>query len=417
NIVNSGLLQGRGDGPDVFANGGRVASNGSSGLRFFNGSGEAEATVTGSVVNRGTITSEVNVGFLGGLVVEDGVAFDGQINNSGSISGPRNGLYIGDADHDLSIVNSGQIESGSRAVNLDGDNVTLVNQGSILGTGTQRNGTVYLDGTADNISINNQLGTIDAGVAGSGISVQVGAASGLGDGIDDLELSADISNSGLIQGRGDSSVPAGIRLFVGSGLTEATFSGDITNELNGVIASEEQAGILIESGVIFDGQITNFGTISGGNGLAIDADGALGSVDILNAGTLNGEVRLGVGDDRFVQISTGDVVVSGGLGNDEITGGTGNDSLNGGSDDDLLTGGLGSDTFRFESNSGNDVVTDFSVTDDILDVEAIFDGFHDVLGAASQVGNDTLLDLGNDNSVLLAGVDVNSLTSNNFTFA
>ena len=57
------------------------------------------------------------------------------------------------------------------------------------------------------------------------------------------------------------------------------------------------------------------------------------------------------------------------------------------------------------------------MTDDILDVEAIFDGFHDVLGAASQVGNDTLLDLGNDNSVLLAGVDVNSLTSNNFTFA
>ncbi|EKV03060.1 hypothetical protein Lepto7375DRAFT_5335 [Leptolyngbya sp. PCC 7375] len=417
NIVNSGLLQGRGDGPDVFANGGRVAANGSSGLRFFNGSGEAEATVTGSVVNRGTITSEVNVGFLGGLVVEDGVAFDGQINNSGLISGPRNGLYIGNADHDLSIVNSGQIESGSRAVNLDGDNVTLVNQGSILGTDIQRNGTVYLDGTADNISINNQLGTIDAGVAGSGISVQVGAANGLGDGIDDLELSADISNSGLIQGRGDSSVPAGIRLFVGSGLTEATFSGDITNELNGVIASEEQAGILIESGVIFDGQITNFGTISGGNGLAIDADGALGSVDILNAGTLNGEVRLGTGDDRFVQISTGDVVVSGGLGNDEIIGGTGNDSLNGGGDDDLLTGGLGSDTFRFESNAGNDVVTDFSVTDDSLNVEAIFDGFHDVLGAASQVGNDTLIDLGNDNSVLLAGVDVNSLTSNNFTFA
>ncbi len=416
NITNDGLLQGRGDGPDVFANGGRVAANGSSGLRFFNGSDEAEATVTGSVINQGTITSEVNVGFLGGLVVEDGVAFDGQINNSGLISGPRNGLYIGNANHDLSIVNSGQIESGSRAVNLDGDNVTLFNQGSILGTGNQRDGTVYLDGTADNITVNNQ-GTVDAGIAGSGISVQVGAANGLGDGIDDLELSADIFNSGLITGRGDSNVPAGIRLFVGSGLTEATFNGDITNALGGVIASEQQAGILIEAGVIFDGLITNSGTISGGNGFAIDAEGALGSLDILNEGTLHGEVRLGSGNDRFLQISTDGVVVSGGLGDDEITGGSGDDLLNGGGDDDLLTGGLGIDTFQFEGNTGHDIVADFSISDDILDLNSIFDSLPDVLGASSQVGNDTLIDLGNDSSVLLIGIDVNALTSNNFIFA
>ncbi|MEM1254878.1 MAG: calcium-binding protein [Cyanobacteria bacterium P01_H01_bin.21] len=417
NITNNGLLQGRGDGPDVFANGGRVTANGSSGLRFFNGSGQPEATVSGSVVNRGTITSEVNVGFLGGLVVEDGVAFDGRIVNSGLISGPRNGLYIGDADHNLSIVNTGQIESGSRVVNLDGDNVTLTNQGTILGTGPQRDGTVYLDGTADNITVNNQHGTIDAGVAGSGISVQVGAANGLGNGIDDLELSADISNSGLIQGRGDSNVPAGIRLFVGAGLTEATFTGDITNELDGVIASEESAGLLIEAGVIFDGQITNFGTISGGNGFAIDAEGALGSVDILNAGTLHGSVRLGAGSDRFIQTSGEDVVVTGGLGNDTIIGGDGNDILNGGDDNDILTGGGGSDTFEFGSNAGIDVVTDFSTSNDLLDVGTIFDNVSDVLGAATQIGTSTLIDFGDDNAVLLLNVNASDLTGNNFVFA
>ena len=425
NIVNSGLLQGRGDGPDVFANGARVAANGSSGLRFFNGSGQPEATVTGSVINQGTITTEVNVGFLGGLVVEDGVAFDGLIANSagGQISGPRNGLYIGDADHDLQIVNSGQIDSGSRAVNLDGDNVTLLNQGDILGTGNQRNGTVYLDGTADNITVNNQLqGVIDAGAgnSGSGISVQVGTAGGLGNGIDDVELSADITNSGLIQGRGDGNVPAGIRLFVGSGLTEATFTGDITNELNGVIASEQQAGISIESGVVFDGQIINSGTITGGNGFAIDANGALGSVDILNQGTLVGDVRLGAGDDSFIQTATGDVVVTGGLGNDEITGGSGNDILNGGDDDDILTGGLGTDTFIFEEHAGIDVVTDFSTTDDLLNVSAIFENVSDVLGAggaATQVGTSTLIDFGSDNAALLLNVSVSDLTSDNFVFA
>ena len=331
-IVNRGLLQGRGDGPEVFAEGARVTANGSSGLRFFNGSGQPEATVTGSVTNRGTIAAEVNVGFLGGVIVEDGVAFEGRITNSrsGLISGPRNGLYIGNADHDLQISNNGRIESGSRAVNLDGDDVTLTNRGNILGTGDQRSGTVYVDGTADDITINNQRqGVIDAGVgnSGGGISIQVGTANGLGAGVDDLEAAVDLINRGLIQGRGTGNVPAGIRLFVGSGLPEATFSGAITNQRSGVIASEQDAGILIESGVIFDGQITNRGTIAGGNGFAIDAEGALGTVNILNQGTLEGEVRLGAGSDRFVQRSQDGVVVTGGLGNDDITGGSGLDTV------------------------------------------------------------------------------------------
>ena len=131
------------DGAEVFADGARVAANGSSGLRFFNGSGQPEATVTGSVINNGTITAEVTVGFLGGLVIEDGVAYDGRIvnNRQGVISGPRNGLYIGNAEHDLTINNAGRIESGSRAVNIDGFGVSLLNSGTIIGTGDQRNGT------------------------------------------------------------------------------------------------------------------------------------------------------------------------------------------------------------------------------------------------------------------------------------
>lgn len=326
NIQNSGVLQGRGDGPEVFADGVRVAANGSSGLRFFNGSGEDEATISGTINNRGRITSEVNVGFLGGVVVEDGVAFDGRINNNGLIDGPRNGLYIGDAEHNLTINNGGRIESGSRAVNLDGDNVTLNNRGSILGTGDQRNGTLYLDGTADNTTVNN-TGLIDAGEgnSGSGVSVQVGTANGLGEGVDDVELSASINNRGVIQGRGDGNVPVGVRLFLGSGLSEASFTGNIANA--GTIASEQQAGILIESGIVFDGQIINRGAISGGNGLAIDADGALGSVNVLNRGALNGDVRLGTGDDVFVQSTHDDVVVTGGIGSDRITGGRGTDTV------------------------------------------------------------------------------------------
>ncbi|MEO1341594.1 MAG: calcium-binding protein, partial [Cyanobacteria bacterium J06635_13] len=266
NITNRGTIAGRGQAE--FAPGeGRLTANGSSGVRFFNGSDAAEATVTGSLINTGSITSEVNVGFLGGLVVEDGVSYQGQIRNGGEISGPRNGLYIGNAEHDLEIINEviGTIESGSRVVNLDGDNVSFENQGTVVGTGDQRNGTLYVDGTGDEIVIaNRQNAIIDAGEgnSGSGVSIQVGTAGGLSDGGDDLETSVDIFNDGIIQGRGTENVPVGLRLFVGSGLTESSFTGDIINDGFGVIASETSAGLLIESDINFSGEIINEGTIS-----------------------------------------------------------------------------------------------------------------------------------------------------------
>ena len=368
-IENSGVIQGRGQ---AAFDGGRLASNGSSGVRFFNGSGEAEATVTGSVVNRGVITAEVDVGFLGGLVVEDGVAFEGTIVNDGLISGPRNGLYIGNASHDLTIENAGRIESGSRAVNLDGDTVTFRNDGKVLGVGDQRNGTLYLDGTADDITVEND-GLIDAGRgnSGSGVSVQVGSAAE-----DALSENIAITNDGLILGRGDGNVPAGVRFFNGSGEDVATVTASVTNEEDGRIASETEAGILIEEGVAFVGTIDNEGLIRGGNGIAIDARGAEGAIEVSNDGRLVGDVLLGDGDDSFVQSDHRDVVVDGGGGEDRLAGGDGDDALNGGSGNDRLAGDDGEDTFIFDTGTGQDVVEDFEAADDLLDLSAL--GFADV---------------------------------------
>lgn len=401
-LNNRGIIAGRGQAE--FAPGeGRLTGNGSSGVRFFNGFGDEQANITGTFNNTGSITSEVNVGFLGGFVVEDGVGYQGQINNSGLISGPRNGLYIGDAEHQLEIRNesAGLIESGSRAVNLDGDNITFNNDGSVLGTGDQRNGTLYVDGTGDNIAINNfNSGNIDAGEgnSGSGVSIQVGTAGGLSDGSDDIETSVDLFNDGLIQGRGTENVPAGLRLFVGSGLTESTFTGTITNEGSGVISSEQDAGLLIEEGIDFNGQIINNGTISGGNGLAIDAAGASGNIDILNTGTLEGAVVLGEGNDTLLNSSSNDLNITGGGGND------------------ILTGGSGVNVFSFAADSGQDLINDFQTSQDILDFGSLFDDAGQVFGAATQVGNDAVIDLGNDNSVTLASVEIASFSESNFDF-
>ena len=262
NIVNNGLLQGRGDGPDVFANGERVAANGSSGLRFFNGSGNPEATITGSIRNNGTIASEVSVGFLGGVVVEDGVAFDGRIvnGNSGTIFGPNNGLYIGNADHDLEIINRGTIESGSRAVNLDGSNVRLINRGHIFGSGDQRNGTVYSDATTENYRIiNGNAGVIDAGNGnqGAGIALQTGDVAG------DVVRSR-LVNRGLIQGRGQAAdnlglAGDGLRIFSGVADGGTVYRGNIVNR--GHILSESAQGatsaVRFSNGLAYDGRFIN----------------------------------------------------------------------------------------------------------------------------------------------------------------
>ncbi len=327
-ISNRGSIRGRG------------ADNVPAGIRFFSGltAAEGEATVTAYITNFNIISTEAETGTVGGILVEDGVAFDGTITNSGEIEGPNNSLYIGNADHDLTILNAGTISSDSRAVNLDGNGVTLINTGQILKTGDQRNGTIYLDGTADGITINSS-GTIDAGAgnSGSGISAEIGE-------VDEDATSENIviSNQGSIRGRGADNVPAGIRFF--SGTAGATVTGSITN--SGTIASEESAGILIQAGVAFNGTITNEagGTITGGNGnAAIHASGSLGSINVVNNGTLNGDVLLGGGSDSFTQNSGTAVTVS---------------------------LGAAADTFVATDSGSADAITDFDISEDAIDVSA-----------------------------------------------
>ncbi|WP_299404842.1 CHRD domain-containing protein [Acaryochloris sp. IP29b_bin.148] len=296
-IDNDGLLQGRGDGPEVFADGAREAANGSSGLRFFNGSEQSQATISGSVSNSGTITSEVNVGFLGGLVVEDGVAFQGRITNErrGLISGPRNGLYIGNAEHDLDIVNRGRIESGSRAVNIDGKGVNLFNSGQIVGTNNQRNGTVYSDATADDYAIvNGRRGVIDAGRGnqGAGVALQTGEVVG------DV-VNATFRNAGIIQGRGQAAANLGLAgdgLRIFSGVTDGgtTYQGDIINS-DRILSESTQgptAAIRFSNGLAYQGTLTNerHGLIAGAqNGLYFGD--AAHDANVVNRGTIASDSR------------------------------------------------------------------------------------------------------------------------------
>ncbi len=271
-INNRGQLLGRG-------NAGAGLTTAGDGIRFererVGGAldGTTSGLFTGSVSNTGTISSEGANGTVAGLRFVNGTSFQGEINNQGILKGEQNGLYFGNAtpagggEHTGVVNNSGTISSGSRAVNIDGSGLELNNTGSILATGSQRNGTVYADSTAQDFTLNNQ-GLIDAGAGleGAAFSVELAATGN----------TFSINNSGNIVGRGNASAGAasagdGLRFersrVDGSLLNPSTglFDGVINN--SGSITSEGAngtvAGVRFVNGTSFQGTLNNRGTIAG----------------------------------------------------------------------------------------------------------------------------------------------------------
>jgi uncharacterized protein with beta-barrel porin domain len=311
-LINSGTIQGRGQASaaeNAAGDGVRIGNVGNIG------------TVTGTITNSGLINSESTQGTTAGIRFVNGIGFQGTLTNEagGVISGAQNGLYFGNpvdgegADHTGGVVNNaGTISSDSRALNIDGIGLTVNNSGSILGTGDQRNGTVYFDGTANNVTFNNLAGgVIDAGVGNNGSGVSIQALAG--------ERTHTISNAGIIQGRGTalaSGEAAGLRVFYPPNMMRPTVNLDIDN--TGTIASETSAGILLEN-ITFAGDITNSGTISGATA-AIDGRTSFGNIVInQNDGSLVGGVFTGAGDD-VLNISGGSIsgTIDLGVGNNQV---------------------------------------------------------------------------------------------------
>ncbi|MEM9247409.1 MAG: CHRD domain-containing protein [Pseudomonadota bacterium] len=373
-LNNDGVIQGRGNaaaGLGQAGDGVRIGNVGNTG------------TFDGEITNSGEILSEGANGTVAGVRAVNGVNFQGTLSNVGLIAGAQNGVYFGTGDHTGgSFVNEagGVVRSDSRALNVDGTGLAVENAGAILGTGDQRNGTVYADGTADRYSFTNS-GTVDAGVGndGSGVSLQTGDVAG------DL-VSAAIFNEdgGVIQGRGTAETGAtigdGLRLF--SGEDDARFVGVVQNEglIAGSDTSDVAAGLRIDGGLELLGAIINEGEIRGTVN-AIDALDA-GNVTFVNDddGIVNGNVSLGAGDDIVVDLGQINGVVDGAAGDDVLIAGSGDNVLIGGLGNDFIEGGAGFDTADFSdldvaitvdlNENGNGTVTrdtGFSiVTEEVL---------------------------------------------------
>ncbi len=123
----------------------------------------------------------------------------------------------------------------------------------------------------------------------------------------------------------------------------------------------------------------------------------------------------------------GNDALNGGTGADLLLGGAGNDTLTGGGDNDIMAGGSGNDTFVFAPNFGHDVIVDFQHGADKIDLGIAGDfasiptsgGTLDFAAWLAnqpfeQIGDDTLIHITANDTILLKNVAATTLSANDF---
>jgi Ca2+-binding RTX toxin-like protein len=116
--------------------------------------------------------------------------------------------------------------------------------------------------------------------------------------------------------------------------------------------------------------------------------------------TLVGTTPFGVGNERGNAIGN------------TLLGGAGNDTLDGSAGLDILWGQEGADTFRISKGTGTDIIADFQVGIDKLDVSAFgFTTLAQLKARMVQVNNDVALSLDNGDQVILLGVTAAAISA------
>lgn len=124
------------------------------------------------------------------------------------------------------------------------------------------------------------------------------------------------------------------------------------------------------------------------------------------------------GDDTIIGTKFKDLLFGKG-GDDRIFGNGAADKINGGNGNDKMTGDAGADRFVFGNGSGRDIITDFSVGDDILQIKSGVNGSTITDGASAlanavQKGDDVVIKLGDGNTIKLKNVNLGDLTADDF---
>jgi len=118
-------------------------------------------------------------------------------------------------------------------------------------------------------------------------------------------------------------------------------------------------------------------------------------------GTNKGETLDGRGGDDLLYGNGGKDLLLGGLGQDSLDGGEGKDTLVGGLGNDTLRGGDGADSFVIAPSSGQDLLLDFGLGNDVIDLNVFRTNFRSL-----DTNQDKVLEDGEGNgalSVLVSG--------------
>ncbi len=390
---------------------GTVASD----LNAISSSGSSLELVVGAL---GNILSTGSYGVLSNT--NNGVF----INNIGSISSTANGvsLFLSDGSGTHKVNNSGTILGSSNGLIIEarGLGSYIVNSGTI--SGTDRYGVAGSQTTDAVLEVRN-TGVISGRLA-----------SFFGNNDDGSGLSSDrVYNAGVMQG--DVELRGGDDLYDGRG---GTLTGSVLGGAGNDLYIIDQAGIslveLAEGGTdevqseVDFALGDNFETLTLIGAQDINATGnGTGNTITGNAGnnTLRGKAggdSLSGGDgEDVIRGGKGTDTLSGGDGDDTLRGGRSNDTLNGGNDNDILLGGLGSDTltggtgadlFVFNrkndsTNTGNDVITDFSLGEDLVDLSGL-PGALTLIGSSGfsgTAGEVRVVTTGGSNNVIRVDLD------------
>jgi Ca2+-binding RTX toxin-like protein len=146
------------------------------------------------------------------------------------------------------------------------------------------------------------------------------------------------------------------------------------------------------------------------------------STRVSGTGSVNGTTGkdLAIGSDIADLIKTfaDNDDIFGGKGNDKIYAGAGNDIVNSGAGADSLWGEAGRDVFVFDKLSGKDIVKDFDVKVDTIDLSDYgFGSWKDIKKIATNTSHGVVLKLDNTgDTVELAGIKIAQLSDKNFVY-
>ncbi len=347
--------------------------------------------------------SNMNVGETNDRIEggQDADTIDGMQGNdllAGGGAGNEWKLVNGEWQYDASA----QVESNGSTPLDQSDDVIMGDTGDDVLLGGAGNDT--MDGGAGDDRLN----------AGEGSDVADG---GEGDDVINLEAGDDIGRGGA----GNDTINAGKGNDVVSG-------GDGDDKLRGGEGNDVLSGDAGDD-EIFGGagqDVVSGGAgkdrLFGGEGNDVVTGGA--GDDYVEGGAGADNLSGNAGADRLMG-GAGDDALSGGDGNDKLVGGSGDDVISGGAGDDHLWGGNWSadgdaDTFVFQSGSGKDMVHDFEVDHDQIDLSSYGLTYDDITARVCDKGWATEIELSSidggasGDKLLLVNVKAEDLSEDNF---